>query len=439
MRYGQKPSIAALALSIMLALNSTQVLAQAQGTPPPPTVDVLTVAPQTVVLTENLPARLEASREAVIVPRVSGIVQERLFQEGAFVRTGEVLYRLDSGTFDAALNTAKAGLGQAKAALGQAQASRDLYRATVNRYAPLVKANAVSRQTYDEAKANLQVQESNIAAAQAGIAAAQANIESAQINLSYTEIKSPISGVIGRSAVTEGAYVVASQSQMAEVRQLNPLYVNITQSAGTLMNLRRNLQSGAVQSGGTNEIEILLEDGSTYAHKGRLLFVNQTVDQNTGEISIRAEVPNPEGDLLPGLYVRVSVPQSSMNHAYLLPQQAVTRGATDTVLVVNEDGSFRPQAVKIAGQQGSSWIVSEGLESGMKVIVEGQAKLMMGAKSVQTREWGSTDKQQEAAPAADAAPTKNTQAAEAGEPAAQAVSGGSLPKARDLSAEQGKE
>ena len=203
MRYGQKPSIAALALSIMLALNSTQVLAQ--GTPPPPMVDVLTVAPQTVVLTENLPARLEASREAVIVPRVSGIVQERLFQEGAFVRTGEVLYRLDSGTFDAALNTAKAGLGQAKAALGQAQASRDLYRATVNRYAPLVKANAVSRQTYDEAKANLQVQESNIAAAQAGIAAAQANIESAQTNLSYTAIKSPITGGIGRSAGTESA------------------------------------------------------------------------------------------------------------------------------------------------------------------------------------------------------------------------------------------
>lgn len=430
-------AIAALSLAMMMA---TSAWAQEQAAPPPPMVDVLIAKPQTVVITENLPARLEASRQAVIVPRVSGIVEERLFQEGAYVRAGEVLYRLDSGTFAAALNTAKASLGQAKAALGQAQASRDLYRATVNRYAPLVKANAVSKQTYDEAKANLQVQESNIAAAQAGIAAAQANIESAQINLSYTEVKSPISGVIGRSAVTEGAYVVGSQTQLAEVRQLNPLYVNITQSAGALMNLRKNLQSGAVQSGGTDEIDILLEDGSVYGQKGRLLFVNQTVDENTGEITIRGEVPNPNGDLLPGLYVRVSVPQSSISNAYLVPQQAVTRGATDTVLVVNEDGSFRPQPVTVAGQQGSSWIITGGLEEGMAVIVEGQAKLMMGAKTVQTRIWGSNDaaapQQAQAAEQSASEPVAQAQEQEAAQESA--ASGSALPKARDLSTEQGK-
>ncbi|SUO97656.1 efflux RND transporter periplasmic adaptor subunit [Suttonella ornithocola] len=358
---------------------------------PPAVVSIITAKPQTVTIKQNLPARLEASREAVIVPRISGIVEKRLFTEGSEVRAGQPLYQIDTGTYRAALLTAQANLKSAQASLGQAKANRDLQRATVNRYAPLVKANAISRQEYDNAVANLKVQESNIAAANAQIAAAKAAIDSANISLGYAGLNAPISGRIGRSQVSEGAYVTASNTQMAKIQQLNPMYLNITQSADAVLKLKNILQNGQAQAdkGG---LEILLEDGSIYPQQARLLFVDQTVNETTGELTLRAEVANPKGDLLPGLYVRVVVPQASYPNAYLIPQQAVTRGEKNIVMVVEEDGSFHPVPVTIIGQQDNQWIITDGLKEGMKIIVEGLAKAgMMGAKTVQTKPWQSDE------------------------------------------------
>ncbi len=381
-----------LVLMVGGLLTHSFAVAQEKGgqkqAPPPPVVDVITATPQTLTLTENLPARLEASREAVIVPRISGIVERRLFTEGASVKAGKALYELDDDTFQAALGSAQAALAQAQARLAQAKANRDLFRSTVNRYAPLVKAKAISRQAYDEAVAQLKVQESNILAAQAGIKAAQEGVRSATINLGYAMISSPIDGVIGRSNVSEGAYVLASQTQLAKVQQLNPMYVNITQPASKLMALRKQLHNGAPDASAAAEIEIYFEDGTPYAHKGRLLFVNQTVDANTGEVTLRAEVPNPQGELLPGLYVRVALPQSSLADAYLIPQQALTRGDKNVVMIAEADGKYHPQVVEVVGQQGQDWVV-KGLTSGQQVIVDGmgQMAIMMGAPVVKTRPW----------------------------------------------------
>ena len=353
---------------------------------PAPVVDVITATEQTVVLKENLPARLEASREAVIIPRVSGIVEKRLFEEGSRVNAGDLLYQLDKGTFRANLSSAKANLGVAKASLGQAVASRDLQKSTVNRYAPLVKANAISKQAYDEARAGLKVQQSNIASANANIEAANAAIETANINLSYTEIAAPITGIIGKSLVSEGAFVVGSQSQMATIKQLDPMYVSITQPALTILNIKKLLESGEVKNSDNNEIELVFEDGSVYPHKARFLFLDQSVDEATGEVNLRAEVDNPNGDLLPGLYVRVRLPQAVYPNAFLVPQKAITRGQQDTLLVVEADGSFHPQVVKIVGADGNNnWIVNAGLQQGQKVIIEGTSHLR-GAQKVQIRE-----------------------------------------------------
>ncbi len=320
------------------------------------------------------------------------------------IRAGKALYQLDDDTFQAALGSAKATLGNAKAALAQAQAglaqakaTRNLYRSTVNRYAPLVKAKAVSRQTYDQAVSNLKVQESNIKAARASIAAAKANIavakagvKKAQINLQYAAITSPIDGIIGRSEVSEGAYVVASQTQMAKVQQLDPMHVNITLPASQLAEMRKNFKDNAniKQMASKPFIPIFLENGTPYPHKARFLFVDKVVNQSTGELSIRAEVPNPNKELLPGLYVRVSLPQSKLSDAYLIPQQAVTRGEKNTVVVVEPTGKYHPQVVSIVGQQGQDWVV-KGLNAGQKVVVDGmgQMAIMMGAPVVQTRPW----------------------------------------------------
>lgn len=448
-----KMPVAALAVAVMVSLvgcdqigallnkdkvggdNPNALQAAAQGgkkMPPPPMVDVITAKPQTLTRTTNLPARLAASRKAVIVPRVSGIVEKRLFEEGSTVKAGQLLYQLDKGTFvaalkhaegnlttanasiataEAGLTTARANLKSAKASVGQSVAQRDLAQKTVTRYRKLITSKAVSQQELDQARANLNVQQSNvnvadasiatanagitsakatINAANASIASAQAGVETAKINLSYTAITAPIDGVIGVSHITEGAYVLASQTPMADIQQLDPLYVNITQPASAIMQLRKAQQANVAKTGNERNIQIVLENGSVYPHKGRLLFVNQAVNESTGEMTIRAEVPNPDGELIPGLYVRVNVPQERLENAYLIPQQAVTRGKIDIVMVAEADGSFHPQPVKISGQQNQDWIVTGGLQPGMTVIVDGMGQLAikMGAPKVQTRPWG---------------------------------------------------
>ena len=357
--------------------------AAAQQQKPPP-AKVMVVKPQTVIVTENLPARLEASREAVIQPQVSGIVQKRLFEEGSLVRAGQQLYQIDDAVY-------QANLQSAKAQLSLAQANKALAQSTANRYAPLVKEKAVSRQTYDQALTEVKV-------ASANIMVAEAVIKQAEINVQYAKVLAPISGVIGKSNVSEGALVApGSTANMAKIQQLDPLYVNITQSAANLMRIKKEFQSGGLK-GVDFAVQVTLDDGTPYPHKGRLLFADQTVDASTGELLLRAEVPNPDGLLLPGLYVRADIPQSQFHNAYLVPQSAVTRGKTDTLRVVAEDGSFAPREVKIAGSQKNQWIITDGLKPGDVVMIDSLSQLMAGATHI-TPVVVNADGQPAAAPA----------------------------------------
>ena len=375
--------------------------AAAQQQKPPP-AKVMVVKPQTVIVTENLPARLEASREAVIQPQVSGIVQKRLFEEGSLVRAGQQLYQIDDAVY-------QANLQSAKAQLSLAQANKALAQSTANRYAPLVKEKAVSRQTYDQALTEVKV-------ASANIMVAEAAIKQAEINVQYAKVLAPISGVIGKSNVSEGALVApGSTANMAKIQQLDPLYVNITQSAANLMRIKKEFQSGGLK-GVDFAVQITLDDGTPYPHKGRMLFADQTVDASTGELLLRAEVPNPDGMLLPGLYVRADIPQSQFHNAYLVPQSAVTRGKTDTLRVVAEDGTFAPREVKIAGSQKNQWIITGGLKPGEMVMVDTLSQLMGSATRITPVILGADGKPQ-AQPGQAAQPASGKPAAS--KPAAQ--------------------
>lgn len=380
--------------------NAAPAAAQQQQKTPP--AKVIVVKPQTVIVTENLPARLEASREAVIQPQVSGIVQKRLFEEGSLVRTGQQLYQIDDAVY-------QANLQSARAQLSLAQANKALAQSTANRYAPLVKEKAVSRQTYDQALTEVKV-------ASANILVAEAAIKQAEINVQYAKVLAPISGVIGKSNVSEGALVSpGSTTSMAKIQQLDPLYVNITQSAANLMRIKKEFQSGALK-GVDFAVQITLDDGTPYPHKGRMLFADQTVDASTGELLLRAEVPNPDGMLLPGLYVRADIPQSQFHNAYLVPQSAVTRGKTDTLRVVAEDGAFAPREVKIAGSQKNQWIITGGLKPGEMVMVDTLSQLMGSATRITPVILGADGKPQ-AQPGQAAQPASSKPAAS--QPAAQ--------------------
>lgn len=358
-----------------------------------PTVGVVTVLPQDVLLENELPGRLEAVRSATIVPQVSGIVKRRLFEEGSFVQAGQPLYQLEDASYSANLANAQAALLSAQAALAKTQAD-------VARYRPLVQADAISRQEWDAAVAAER-------SAQAQVKAAQAGIRAAQVNMNHARIVAPISGFIGQSKVTEGALVTANSTQMALIQQTDPLYVNVTQSATDLMKLRQQLAGGERKLNDNIEVGIVLEDGSEYEHKGRLMFVDPTVDQTTGQVSVRAQVPNPDLVLMSGLYVRVKLPIAGVTDAFVVPQQAVTRGQHDIVMIVNAQGGMEPRPVKIAGQKGSDWVITEGLQSGDKVIVEGiMIAGMSGAKKVQPKEWQPDAGKAGAAPAAAPAPAQ---------------------------------
>ncbi len=386
------------------------------GAPPPPEVGVVTVQPGTVSLTTELPGRLEPSRVAQVRARATGILNKRVFTEGSDVRAGQMLYQIDSAPYQATRQSAQAQLAQAQAQLANASAM-------VTRYRPLVAANAVSKQEFDAAVAAEK-------AAQAQVAAGRAAVRPADLSLGYATVTAPISGRIGRSMVTEGALVSATEgTQLATIQQINPLYLNITQSAADVMALRQALQTGKLARAGGAEaakVQVLLENGQVYGQTARLLFTDLSVDPATGQVSLRAEVPNPGGLLMPGMYVRARVEQAEVDNAILLPQQAVTRGTQgDSVLVVAPDGAVAPRPVKIGGQKGNQWIVTEGLKPGEQVMVEGAMKLMMGAKVVKPVPWtpnkASVPGQQAqtapknaasgAAPAASAAPAAPASAA----------------------------
>ncbi len=359
-------SVCVLSLAALQACGDGQAQgpAGAGAAPPPPEVAVVTVAPQDVPLVQELPGRLEASRVAQVRARVPGVVQQRVFVEGADVKAGQLLYRIDAATYDAALQTAQAALAKAEANLAQASA-------LVERYQPLAAAKAISPQEF----LNAQVAQRQ---AQADVASGKAAVRNAQINLSYANITSPIAGRIGRSLVTEGALVGQGEvTQLAVVQQIHPLYVNFTQSANEALQLRKALSSGKVKSAEqSTQVRVVLDDGSEYPLSGKLLFSDLTVDATSGQVSLRAEIPNPQAALLPGMYVRVRLAQAQVSGGLLLPQQAVTRGTTgDVVMVVDAQGMVAPRPVKLGGAMGNQWVVLSGLKAGERVVVEGFQKM----------------------------------------------------------------
>ncbi len=398
------------------------------GAMPPPEVAVVAVQPGTVTLSTELPGRLEASRVAQVRARATGILTKRVFSEGSDVRAGQVLYQIDPAPYQAAQQSAQAQQAQAQAQLAQAQATMANASAVVTRLRPLVTANAVSKQEFDAAVAAEKAAQAQVAAARAQGAAASAGVRTAGINLGYATVTAPISGRIGRSLVTEGALVSAQEStQLAVIQQINPLYINITQSAAEVMALRQSLQSGQLaRAGGADaaKVQVLLENGQPYGQSARLLFTDLSVDPATGQVSLRAEVPNPGGLLLPGMYVRVRLDQAQVQNAILLPQQAVTRGSQgDSVMVVAADGSVAPRPVKISGAQGQNWIVTDGLQPGEQVMVEGAMKLMLGAKVVKPVPWQAGGAAPAAAPQGPSAAASGAAAAAPAAPASAATAG----------------
>ncbi|NWD77280.1 efflux RND transporter periplasmic adaptor subunit [Pseudomonas gingeri] len=334
-----------------------------------PKVSVITVQPQTQTLTTELAGRTQAFMVAEIRPQVGGIVQQRLFVEGAEVKAGQALYQLDAASYKAALAQTQATLSKARATLKSAQA-------TATRDVQLARIDAISQQDKEDAQASLLT-------AQAEVQVAQADVETARINLAYTRIGSPISGRIETSTVTPGALVVASQdTALTTVQQLDPIYVDVTQSTTELLRLKRDLANGTLQGNGQGEarISLKLDDGSTYAHEGRLKFSGVSVNQGTGTVTLRAEFANPERVLLPGMYVRAVLEQARDTQAILLPQQAVTRsasGVTSVLLVVN--GKVEQRVLTIDRAVGNQWWVSAGLNAGDQVIVEGGQKVRVGS------------------------------------------------------------
>lgn len=329
-------------------------------------VGVVTVTPGDVGLITELPGRLEASRVAQVRARAAGILQKRIFTEGSDVRAGQPLFKIDSAPYAAAYQSAEAVLARAQA--NQAQAT-----GLAERYKPLVEANAISKQDYAAAVA-AQKQ------ADADVASGRAAVQTAKINLDYAAVTAPISGRIGRALVTEGALVGQGEAtQLAVIQQVDPMYVNFTQSAAEVMSLRRSLEGGKLKRAVGAEaatIRVVLEDGTEYPRPGRLLFSDLSVDPATGQVTLRAEVPNPGGMLLPGLYVRVRLEQARAGNAILLPQQAVTRGTKgDTVMVVGTDGKVSPRPVKVGESQGGQWVILSGLKAGEQVMVDGFQKL----------------------------------------------------------------
>ncbi len=336
--------------------------AAAPAAPPPPTVGVVSVTLGEVGLLEELPGRVEASRVAQVRARAAGIVQQRLFREGADVKSGQVLFRIDPAPYEAALASAQAGLARAQANLSQASALAERYR-------PLVAANAVSKQDYANAVA-AQKQ------AEAEVLAGQAAVQTATINLGHTTVTAPISGRIGRALVTEGALVGQGEATpLAVIQQIEPVFVNFTQSANEALRLRRDFEQGRLQRATGNQaalVRVVLDGGAIHPQAGRLLFSDLTVDATSGQVTLRAEVPNPGGALLPGLYVRVRIEQAKATNAVLLPQQSVMRANQgDTVMVVDATGKISVRPVKVGGASAGQWLILEGLQNGDQVVVDG--------------------------------------------------------------------
>jgi membrane fusion protein (multidrug efflux system) len=336
-----------------------------------PEVGVVVMKVQPVALTTELSGRISPWMVAEVRPQVGGIIQKRLFTEGGNVKAGEALYQIDAALYRAALDSAKASLARAEASLFT-------IRLKAERYKELVTIKAVSKQDFDDATAALHQ-------ADADLAVAKAAVETAQINLEYTRITAPISGRIGRSAVTPGALVTANQATaLATIQQLNPVYVDVTQSSSELLRMKRNVAAGRVKEGGPDQtkVRLVLEDGSRYPLEGRLEFSEVTVDPSTGSITLRAQFPNPDQLLLPGMFVRGIVQEGVQEQGMLVPQRGVTRDQAGNAvpLVVGDNDLVERRVLKTERAVGDAWLIADGLKAGDRVIVEGFQRIRPGVR-----------------------------------------------------------
>jgi len=337
--------------------------------PPPPEVAVVTIAPQKAVLTTELSGRTAPYLIAEVRPQVGGIIQQRLFEEGAVVKAGQVLYRIDPASYQAAHDSAAAALARAEAQLTPA-------RLKAERYRELGKINAISHQDLDDAEAAFKL-------AEAEVAAARAALQTARINLDYTTVKAPIGGRIGRSSVTTGALVTTNQdAALATIQKLDKVYVDVTQASADLLKLKRELASGMLKGARADQatVRLLLEDGSRYDQPGTFQFSDVTVNPSTGSVTLRTVFPNPDEVLLPGMYVRAILEEGTMDQAILVPQQGVTRNPAGKalVMVVGAEEKVEPRVIEVARTVGDAWLVSGGLQPGDRVILEGTQKARPG-------------------------------------------------------------
>lgn len=360
----------------------------AAAAPPPSPVGIVTVTAGAVPIISELPGRIAPTRIAQVRPRVSGIVIARVFQQGSLVKEGDVLYRIDPEPF-------RVEVERSKATMQRAQATRLLAQQQSDRVEQLRERNVASPQQLDSAVATLAQAEADVASARAGLA-------SAELNLKYADITAPISGRIGRALITEGALVAANGAEaLATIQQLDPIYADFTQSATDLIRLRRAMQAGAVTPDKTDEaaVKLILDDGSPYPHTGRLLFSEATVDAGTGQVTLRGEFPNPNGDLLPGMYVRVLIEQGIQQNAITVPQQAIQRDTAGRaqLYVLKPDDTVEVRVVRTSRMVGTNAVIDEGLAAGDRVVVDGFQRLRPGAK-VAPGPWAAAS--QAAAPAA---------------------------------------
>lgn len=373
MRSGSVLPCLAASLALFLAACSDDPSgssqSQAQGKPAPE-AGFVTVQGRAITLSRQLPGRTAAHRVAQVRPQVGGVIEKRLFKEGQKVEAGEPLYKIDSRVYQANLASARAELARAKATL-------ESNRLQAERFKKLLDLQSVSQQEYDQAQAKL-------AENKAAVAAAQASVQSAKINLDYATIEAPIDGRIGRSSVTAGALVTANQPQtLATIRQLDPIYVDVSQSSNELRELRKALNNGDLKQLNDDQakVKLLLEDGTEYGHNGTLQFSEFAVEESTGSVTLRALFPNPEGDLLPGLFVRAKLPEGTRNNAILVPQKGITRDPTGQAFAMILDGDDTVKKVEVTTERalGNRWLIRDGLQDGDRLVIDGLQNIKPGA------------------------------------------------------------
>jgi membrane fusion protein, multidrug efflux system len=375
------PHIAATVLLLLPLAACSESHGSTTPPAPAPSVSVIAVKPERVPIINDLPGRIAPTRIAEVRPRVSGIVIKRIFEQGSLVRQGDILYKIDAAPFQVQVESARA-------TLQRAQAAQLLARQQADRQKQLKAQNIASGQDLDSAVAQL-------AQADADVAAATAGLDSAELNLQYADVRAPIAGRIGRAMITEGALVSANETDpLATIQQLDPVYADFTQSSHDLLALRQALKKGLLESPapGQASVHLLFDDGTEYKYPGRLLFSESTVDQTTGQITMRAEIPNPDGDLLPGMYIRVEIEQGVEQAALAVPEQAIQRDSMGRaqLYVVNKDNVAELRDVRLGRAVGQRTIVTEGLKGGDRVVVEGFQKIRPGA-AVMPQDWKGAD------------------------------------------------